>query len=260
MDQVLITTEVKDVAAYRLWAEESGLGLELQAFSDPQLLAGDWQAILRDHQRLLAGFRGCLGLHGAFYDLISASLDPGVVRLTRERYRQNLHAAQELGAGYVVFHANYMGILKLPDYRPGWHRRQVDFWSRFAEEAAAAGLYLLLENMWEDDPTIITDVLAEVNSPHLRACLDIAHAVLYSRTPVAEWIETFEPYLHCCHLNNHDGHLDLHWPLDQGVIDYPPVLRHLRRLPRPPLLTLEMADQNSLKAGLRYLQISSTSA
>jgi sugar phosphate isomerase/epimerase len=255
MDQVLIATDTNDVLAYRHWAEQVDMGLELQAFTDPELLANNWHEILREHQRQLAGFRGCLGLHGAFYDLLSASLDPGVVELTRRRYRQNLHAAQVLGARYVVFHANYMGILKLPDYQPGWHRRQVDFWSHFAEEAAATGIYLLLENMWEDDPTIITDVLAEVNSPNLRACLDVAHAALYSRIPILEWIETFAPYLHCCHLNNHDGRLDLHWPLGQGIIDYEPVLASLRRLPNPPLLTLEMSSRTFLEASLAYLQL-----
>jgi sugar phosphate isomerase/epimerase len=260
MDRVLITTEVNDVAAYRLWAEELGMGLELQAFTDPQLLSSNWRTTLCDHRRRLTGFQGCLGLHGAFYDLISASLDPDVVQLTRERYRQNLHVAQELGAGYVVFHASYMGILKLPDYRPGWHRRQVDFWSRFVEEAAASGLFLLLENMWEDDPTIITDVLAEVNSPNLRACLDVAHAALYSRLPLSHWIDTFAPYLYCCHLNNHDGTLDLHWPLSRGVIDYPPILTRLRRLANPPLLTLEMADRDSVEASLPFLHLNGTSA
>jgi sugar phosphate isomerase/epimerase len=255
MDQVLVTADAKQVNAYRAWAERVGVGLELQAFANPRLLASGWKAALQEHRQQLAGFDHCVGLHGAFYDLISASLDPGIVALTRRRYRQNVHAARALGASYVVFHANYMGILKLPDYRSGWRRRQVDFWGPFAEEAAANGLYLLLENMWEDDPTIITDVLAEVNNPHLKACLDVAHAALYSAHPVAEWIEAFAPYLYCCHLNNHDGRLDLHWPLDRGVIDYRSVLAKLRQLPQPPLLTLEMSSWASLEASLAYFYL-----
>jgi sugar phosphate isomerase/epimerase len=259
MDQVLITTDARDVSASRAWAEQIGVGLELKTFSDPQLLATDWKASLHQHRQQLAGFNQCLGLHGAFYDLVSASLDPGIVALTRHRYRQNVYAARALDARYVVFHANYMGILKLPDYRPGWHRRQVDFWGRFAEEAAANGLYLLLENMWEDDPTILTDMLAEINNPHLKACLDVAHAVLYSPISVTDWIEALGPYLYCCHLNNHDGRLDLHWPLNQGVIDYQAVLARLRRLPQPPLLTLEMSSRVSLESSLSYFHLNGTS-
>lgn len=255
MDQVLLATHRKDVATYREWAEQLGVGLELQAFTNPKTLAGNWREVLAEHKAQLRGFQGLLGLHGAFYDMVSASIDPDIVDITRQRYRQNLHIAIELEADYIVFHVNYMGILKLPNYRPGWHKRQVDFWGAFAEEAAASGVCMILENMWEDDPTIITDILAEVNDPHLAGCLDIAHATLFSPPDlsITHWIDVFAPYLYSCHINNHDGELDQHWPLCKGVIDYGPVLDHLRRLPTRPYLTLEMPCLDYLKASLSYL-------
>jgi sugar phosphate isomerase/epimerase len=131
----------------------------------------------------------------------------------------------------------------------------VEFWAPLAEEAAALNIHLLLENMWEDDPTIITDVLAQVNNPFLQGCLDIAHATLFSTLPVQQWVNTFTPFLFCCHLNNHDGLLDQHWPLHQGIIDYNPILSLLRALPRPPLLTLEMPCRSCVEGSLRYLEI-----
>jgi sugar phosphate isomerase/epimerase len=257
MDQVLIATERKDVSVYREWAEESGMGLELQAFANPKILDGNWQDVLDEHKRQLSGFNGLLGLHGAFYDMVSASIDPAIVAITRHRYQQNLIIARELEVDYIVFHVNYMGVLKLPDYRPGWHRRQVDFWGEFIEEAAAAGIYLVLENMWEDDPSIIVDILNEVNNPYLRSCLDLAHTLLFSPFSIPEWIESFGPTLYNCHLNNNDGALDLHWSLAQGVIDYPRVLPLLRQLPHPPLFTLEMPCRQRMEESLEFLKIHS---
>lgn len=226
-------------------------------FSDPALLTsnGHMEGVVEAHAHILEGFRGILGFHGAFYDMVSASLDPDVVALTLQRYRQNLEIAVRLRGDYVVFHANYMGGLKLANYRPGWHQRQVDFWGAFTEEAARHGIYILLENMWADEPTIIAHVLAEVANPYLKACLDVSHARLFSRRPLEEWIEVLGPYLHVCHLNNTDGNLDLHWPLGQGIIDYRPVLDALRRLPEPPLLTLEMRDRETIEASLPFLDL-----
>jgi sugar phosphate isomerase/epimerase len=255
MDQVLISTEREDLCSHIEWAERMGFGLELQAFADPRVLAGEWRTVLKEHKKQLAHFDGRLGLHGAFYDMISASLDPEVVRLTRRRYRQNLQAAAELGAEYVVFHVNYMGTLKLPNYRHGWHERQVEFWSRFVEEAELIGVHLLLENLWEDEPALIANILAVINHPCLRACLDVAHATLYSTVSIDEWITCVSPFIYCCHLNNHNGEVDLHWPLNQGVVSYPPILEELRHLERPPLLTLEMPDRGRMMDSLPLLQL-----
>lgn len=256
MDQVLIATEYHQLAHFRRWAEEVNLGLELQAFADPIVLANDWLAVLDEHQRLLSGFSGRVGMHGAFYDMVSASLDPAIVEVTRMRYRQNLQAAATLRVNYIVFHVNYMGFLKVPNYRSGWLERQIAFWEPLAREASQLGINVLLENLWEDEPALIPDILDAVNNPCLRACLDIAHATLFSDHSIEEWLGAFAPYLHLCHLNNHDGQMDLHWPLNKGVLDYRSVLAGLRRLPSSPFFTLEMPDQERMKASLSFFDLS----
>lgn len=259
MDQLLFAAYQDDVALRIQKAQESGCGLELHTFTDPKTLATNLAAQLLTHKSLLANFSGILGLHGAFYDMISASVDPDIVAITRRRYEQNLWIARELKARYIVFHANYMGTFKLVNYRAGWHKRQVAFWESFIEQAAESGIYILLENMWEDDPSVIIDVIQAVNHPHLKACLDVAHATLFSDRPIQEWIEQFAPFLFCCHLNNHDGLLDLHWPLSRGCVDYQSVLPLLRHLPMPPLMTLEMSNWDSIEKSLNYFELAESS-
>lgn len=261
MDRILYATyNLDDIAFYRPQAERMQGGLELHMFADPVLLSsnGHLDTAIADYGAALDGFSGILGLHGAFFDMISASLDPEVVALTLRRYRQGLQIARLLGGDYLVFHANYMGGWKLPNYRMGWHERQVAFWRPFAEEAAEHGLYVLLENMWAPDPTILRDVLEEVNNPYMRACLDVAHAALYSEMPIRHWIDVLAPYLSVCHLNNTDGQLDSHAPLGDGIIDYRQVLARLRALPAAPLLTLEMSDRDVVSASLPFLDLSFT--
>lgn len=258
MDRILFTTyTLGAIAQYRSQAERLGGGLECHVFADPTLLSsnGSVGRAVDLYADGLSGFQGILGFHGAFYDMISASIDPEVVALTLRRYRQGLHIASQLGGEYIVFHANYMGGWKLANYRQGWHQRQVDFWRSFGAEAAARGIYVLLENMWAPEPSILLDVLEEVDNPYLRACLDVSHAALYSTVPISEWIRTLAPYLHLCHLNNTDGALDSHLPLGTGIIDYAAVLAQLRALPVPPLLTLEMPCWDIVAASLPFFDL-----
>lgn len=260
MNQLLFATYApEDLPLYCRRAEQLHCGLEIHTFSDPALLAtnGDLRRVVAAYEEQLAGFEGVLGFHGAFYDMVSASVDPDVVALTLKRYRKNVEVARHLGGRYVIFHTNYMGGFKLANYRAGWHRRQVAFWRSFMEELGERGVNVLLENMWADEPSIIIDILEAVGHPRLRACLDVGHVHLFSELPVEVWIDAMEPYLYCCHVNNHDGRLDLHWSLDQGIIDYPPILEKLQELARPPLITLEMSDWETIAASLRYFDLKS---
>jgi sugar phosphate isomerase/epimerase len=258
MDRILFTTySQEDIAYYRPYAERLQGGLELHMFADPALLCcnGDMSRAVDRYESELAGFSGILGFHGAFYDMVSASVDPEVVALTLRRYRQGLGIATRLGGDYIIFHANYMGGWKLANYRAGWHERQVAFWRIFAAEAAEQGIYVLLENMWAPDPGILLDVLAAVDNPYMRACLDVSHAALYSEVPLSKWIDVLAPYLHVSHLNNTDGMLDNHLPLGKGIIDYQEILNQLRSLPVPPMLTLEMPDWSIVSASLQFLDL-----
>lgn len=262
MDRILFTTyALEDIAHYRRHAERLGAGLECHVFADPGLLNlnGQMSAAVEYYSAQLDGFSGVLGFHGAFYDMVSASVDPEVVAVTLRRYRQGLHAASQLGGEYIVFHANYMGGWKLANYREGWHQRQVEFWRPFADEAASRGVYVLLENMWAPEPGILADVIEAVGNPYLRACFDISHAALYSSVPISQWIEELAPYLYLCHLNNTDGVLDNHLPLGSGIVDYSAVLAQLRALSSPPLMTLEMTAWDIVAASLPYFDLAVSS-
>ncbi|MFN2188323.1 MAG: sugar phosphate isomerase/epimerase family protein, partial [Candidatus Promineifilaceae bacterium] len=184
----------------------------------------------------------------------SASPDPAILEVTRRRYRQNLRAAVALEAKYVLFHLNYLGNCKIPNFRPGWLQRELDFWSSFVLEADREGIPVLLENSWEDEPSLISDILAGVDHPNLKICLDLAHATLYSQVPLEEWIEAFHPWLYCCHLNNHNGQLDMHWPLDKGLVDYRRAIELLRETGMQPYLCLEMSRWSDMERSLPYFE------
>lgn len=256
MDRVLISVEhYDDMAAYLPVVQENGLGLELQEFADPNALDNDWRGLVRKYQRALSDFHGTLTLHGCYIDLVSGSPDKKLVALTRERYQLNIEIGRQLGATAIDFHANYLPLIDQPSYLAGWLDRQVAFWSVLAEESAKHGIMLLLENMWEPDPSIIKHILRRIKSPQLKACLDVGHAGLYSALPLETWISSLGADLVYTHLHNNNGKHDVHLAFEDGVIAFPALLKRLREIPQPPMFTLEMPNLETIKASLPFLNL-----
>jgi len=263
MESLLLATYQRDITRHYELAQAHGAGLELQVYGyDTDLLDHGWRQVLDQHKVLLKNFEGEIAIHGAFLDMSPASADKRVVALTRERFMLNLDIAAELGARTVVFHTQflpqvYRPVIGGPDYRVRWTRGQVEFWGTMVEEAAKRELVIALENMWEPNASIIGDVLDQVDSPHLGACLDVGHVYLFSDyLPLKMWIDQLSHRLVHCHLNNHKGTFDEHLALDLpgGVIDYKrDVLPLLRALPNPPTLVLEIDEIEYLESSLRYL-------
>jgi sugar phosphate isomerase/epimerase len=268
MENVLLATFQRDITRHYELALAHNAGLELQVYGyDTALLDADWRQVLAQHKALLRDFEGELALHGAFIDMAPSSPDQRIVDVTRERFLLNLDIAAELGAHTVVFHTQFIPQIYRPvvgdgpDYRISWTQGQVDFWGPMAEEAAQRRLIIALENMWEPEPDLIGDVLEQVDSPHLCACLDVGHFYLFSDyLPLSRWIDQISHRLVHCHVNNHRGFYDEHLSLDYpgGVIDYKQdVLPLLCDLPNPYNLVLEMDEIEYLESSLRYLECQS---
>ncbi len=255
-DCVLLSASHRNIeACIEIAVQHPGIGIELMTFAFPDLLDGNWQAQIPLYRDLLEPVRahgGRVTLHGPFMDLPAGSPDAQISRIVADRHRHAIQIAAQVGAEIVILHANYIGQIATVDYRRGWHQRNLTFWKPIADEAAASGVTIAVENMWEFDPHIIGDMLGELDHPALRACLDVGHAHLFSRIPFAEWIRVMGPFIVHAHVNNNDGEIDVHRALNDGVLDYEPLLDALRALPQPPSFTLEMDTVEDMLDSLRY--------
>lgn len=256
MDSVLLSANMNNVEACVELAVEHGLGIEVMAFAFPNVLDGRWKQTVQVYRRHLHAVSGAITLHGPFMDMAPGSPDSRINAVCMARYQHTIHIASELNAEKIVFHANFIAAIHSQAYREDWHSRNVDFWGKIADYAQERGVTIAVENMWEFDPTLIGDVLREVNHPYFRACLDVGHAYLYGPDYDFEtWLQTFEPWLVHVHMNNTQGKLDSHNALGDGVIDYHAVLERLRELENAPTIVLEMYDVDYMRASLPYFQL-----
>ena len=255
MDTVLLACDHYNLDDCFKLAVEFGLGLEVQTFAYPTMLDEDLDERVNEYKTRLQGFDRPLAMHGAFLDMASASLDPKVVAVARERYTKNIEIAAEVGASLVVFHANYLTNIRTEPFRRAWTQRQIDFWNPMAELAANLDVRIAIENMWEYEPCIIADVLREVNSPYLVSCLDTSHAHLYGEVPFREWLDELGEFIQHIHLNNTGGVADDHRALDDGVMDYAAILPQLRALPNQVVFSLEMTSTTAMRHSLPFFDL-----
>jgi sugar phosphate isomerase/epimerase len=254
-DQVLLSASPNNIEACVQLASEHDLGIELMAFALPAVLDGSWQALVDSYRALLAPLRGPRALHGPFFDMAPGSLDAQINALCSARFRQALDIAAALDARIVVLHANFIASMRNREYRTGWHQRNLAFWPPIGDYAAERGVTIAVENMWEFDPTILSELLAALEHPNIRACIDVGHAHLFSDVPFDDWLGALGPWIVHAHINNNDGIFDVHRPLTEGVLDYTDILPQLRALPQPPTITLEMDSPDDMALSLPFLEL-----
>ena len=257
-DRVALSAGLGNFSQCLALACQHGLGLELMAFSLPKVLDSDWRKLNREYRAALADVVGPLTMHGPFMDLVSGSPDERINMVTYGRYEHVIRIAAGLGIRQVVLHANYIGLLHNDFYRQGWHQRNVDFWGPLGDYAKAYDVVVAIENMWEYDPTIISNLLRELQHPNLKACIDVGHATLFSDPGVTfdSWLDAMRPWIIELHLNNNDGSMDEHHGFDweRGVLDYDEIMPKLRSLPADPVMVLEMDRVDDMRDSLRYFK------
>ncbi|MBI5930282.1 MAG: sugar phosphate isomerase/epimerase [Chloroflexi bacterium] len=237
-------------------AATHGIGLEIQSFAFPPLLNDDeWEGMVAKYANQLQSFSGTVALHGAFMDMAPGSPDKSFLDVTRQRTLRDFEIAHRLNTKIVNFHANFIATIHNDDYREGWTKRMVEFYKPIAREAEKMGLCVVLENMWEFDPSIIRRVLEEVGSSALAACLDIGHSQLFSHLLLEDWLQDLNDWIAHIHINNNYGEIDEHLALDDGVLDYEKILPRLAELPRTPTIVLEIERIEDIEHSLSFFKL-----
>ena len=229
-------------------ARELGLGVEIAEYCTA------WN-MDREYPQTDERLRGALAgnprriLHGPFNELFPCAIDPEARDLAARRYRQAIALARDYGADKVVIHAGFNPWL----YYPVWFREQsAVFWREFLAEEP--GVEIVLENVLEQEPEWMTEILRAVDSPRLRLCLDVGHVNAYSPVDAAEWLRRCAPWISHFHLHNNNGTRDAHDPLFQGSIPMEELLTLAGALCPEATFTLELPDaENSARELMKII-------
>lgn len=217
-----------------------GLGLELAQFCTAWNLDDEFPATDQQVKEQMKGIRR-FTMHGPYNELFPCAIDKKARQLCRDRYLQTMEVAQGYGIHKIIFHAGFNPAL----YFPIWFTQQsILFFQDFVKEIPE-DMTIALENVVEEDPAWITDILAAVDSPKLRMCLDVGHARAYSRFAPSQWVEKAAPFIDHFHIHNNDGSRDSHSPLMEGSIPMVELLSQIETQCPLATLTLELPEAES---------------
>jgi len=79
ISKIFISAEIKEFDEYLKIARKRGYGFEVQAFSMPEVIYGDWQTYLKHYIKVLEGFNYGISNHNAFYDAVTVGSNQGEV-------------------------------------------------------------------------------------------------------------------------------------------------------------------------------------
>lgn len=204
-----ISTIAPDAAAL---AKQYEFGLEIAEYCTAWNMDEKFDEVHPKVREEIAGVPGRI-LHAPFNELFPCAIDKKARALAAQRYRQAIELAKSYGATKVVIHGGYNPWI----YYPVWYvGESIKFWKDFLKEDP--GVEIVLENVLEEEPQMLLDIVSGVDHPNLRLCLDIGHVNAYAKVPVMQWLESWKDYLSHFHIHNNDGSWDTHSPLYDGNI------------------------------------------
>lgn len=228
-------------------AKEYCLGLELAEFCTASNMDRDfaeWDKKATGNMKGVSRFV----LHAPFNELCPAAIDPNVLDNAKLRYRQ----AYELAAGYdihrMVVHSGYVPFVYFKGY---FVERSVEFWREYLDNKPA-DFFINVENVLEDSPDELIEIVKGVNDPRFRLCLDVGHANITKNGITMEaWTQAVLPYLGHVHLHNNHGWPDSHEMLGSGDMDMERLLHLIIEGAPAATLTLEIRD--SCRSSVEWL-------
>jgi sugar phosphate isomerase/epimerase len=123
--------------------------------------------------------------------------------------------------------------------------RSVEFWREFLSDKPR-DFTLNLENVLEDEPGMLCEIVERVDDARFRLCLDIGHAnTIVSEVPVAQWIDTCAPFIGHVHIHNNFRDWDHHNALGDGLIDMRDAMRRLTAISDRITFAIESIDSKS---------------
>lgn len=209
-------------------AHENGVNLELNDICISDMLdPGKREETLAAMRRELEDAGSAAGpceaiVHGPFTEIIPSAIDHRAVEFGLGRMEEAYEVTRALGLKRMVVHTGYIPLM----YYKNWHlEKSIAFWKRFMADKPL-DFQLYIENVFDDEPLMLRDLIDGLDDPRIRACLDVGHAhvVTLPEYDVYQWIEILGHRIGHFHLHNNDGDHDTHQSLTDGTLDMKRVL------------------------------------
>jgi len=192
-------------------------------------------------------------LHAPFIDLAPGSLDPYILESSRDKLRRAIELTAVFQPRSIVCHLQFEEN-KHGYFFDRWLAQSLATWRQLADQAAAVGARIMLENTYETSPDVHRLVLTELQHPAIGFCLDVGHVAAFARGSWQDWLPCLLPWLGQLHLHDNAGDKDRHLAPGLGSFDFPGLFQFLKERNCHPVITLEPHSQEDLWQAIDYFE------
>lgn len=189
--------------------KEINVGVEIQDFTEPNLSIAEKRNIVNLYKKEFKDFNNIKALHGPFLDLKPASPDKEIRNVSYKRYLDTIKIAIELDMDYIIFHSQINPYLNEPGIRELNNKQHKEVLIRLLDECSDYKGIILIENIFEEDPIMLKELIEEIDLPNIKINLDIGHANI-GKVDLEEWIIELKDYISYMHIHSNDGLYDTH--------------------------------------------------
>lgn len=212
-----------------------GVGVELQDFTEPNLSVDQINSIISAYKNLFKEYKCVKSMHGPFLDLKPASPDKDIRMVSYNKYKQALTIAKELNLDYIVFHSQINPYINDPIMTDLNNYMARQFWHEILMEIDYQGI-VLLENIFEETPYMLKDLIDRIDLPNVKVNFDLGHARL-GTVSMEKWFKVLRDDIAYIHLHSNDGVYDQHkMPTDVELLA---MLNLLNKYNLNPVISLE---------------------
>ncbi len=192
-------------------------------------------------------------MHGPFTEIIPASIDSRAIKLGLDRLNEAYKFASRLGIKSMVVHTGYVSQI----YQKGWHKeKSVYFWKKFMEDKPL-DFKIFIENVFEDEPFTLIEMIDEIDDERIKICLDTGHCNVYKKgtISVTEWMDIIGHRLGHMHIHNNFGDRDEHLSILEGDINFDDVINKLIEIDKNNDITITIesrVSESSIEKILSY--------
>lgn len=191
-------------------------------------------------------------LHAPFFDLAPGAIDEKIRKVTREKLRRAFDLIPLFKPRSIVCHLGYEENKHSYKFEK-WLKYATETWRGLIDIAAQHNTLVMFENTYEVTPEIHHKLLTDLDSPHVKYCLDTGHLMAYAGTSWQLWLDRLLPWLGQLHLHDNNGKRDDHIAIGTGLFDFKELFAFLRDNKQQPIITLEPHSKEDLWMSLKNI-------
>jgi sugar phosphate isomerase/epimerase len=191
--------------------------------------------------------------HAPFMDLRPGAVDPLIRRVSHDRLREVFDLIPYFHPLSVVCHPSYDNRYYVSTEEL-WLKNSIETWKSLIILAEQMDTVISLENVYEQEPLLLGNLLSACASPRLRFCFDTGHFNVFSRSKLEDWIDATAPYIFELHLHDNRGATDEHLAIGSGTFPFFSLFGMLREKSIRPILTLEAHSEKTLWQSVENLR------